>query len=51
MKDTVEFNIEFIAEVENNPPLYNHELPDYSNRRKTEVIWTKIGEKFNETGK
>lgn len=51
MKDNIEFYIEFIAEVEKNPQLYDHVLADYSNRRTTEVIWAKIGEKFNETGK
>ncbi|CAF4947370.1 unnamed protein product [Pieris macdunnoughi] len=48
MKDNIEFYVEFIAEVEKNPVLYNHTLNDYSNRRFTEIIWTKIGEKFNE---
>lgn len=51
MKDNIEFYVEFIAEVEKNPILYNHTLNDYSNRRITEIIWTKIGEKFNEKGK
>ncbi|VEN39664.1 unnamed protein product, partial [Callosobruchus maculatus] len=50
MKDNIEFYVEFIAEIEKNPILYNHTLNDYSNRRITEIIWTKIGEKFNEKG-
>ncbi|VEN35771.1 unnamed protein product [Callosobruchus maculatus] len=50
MKDSIEFYVEFIAEIEKNPILYNHTLNDYSNRRITEIIWTKIGEKFNEKG-
>lgn len=54
MKDNIEFYVEFIAEIEKNPVLYNHTLAEYSNRRISEIVWTKIkkdGEKFNERGK
>lgn len=51
MKNDLEFCIAFIQEIEHNPALYDCTLQDYSNRRITELIWIKIGEKFNKTGK
>lgn len=50
MRDDLSFYISFISEIEQNPAIYDHSLPDYSNRRVTEMIWAKIGKKFNETG-
>ncbi|CAH1102058.1 unnamed protein product [Psylliodes chrysocephalus] len=47
MKDDINETISFIQEIEK---LYDHNLAEYSNRRTTELNWTKIGKKFNETG-
>ncbi|CAG9763734.1 unnamed protein product [Ceutorhynchus assimilis] len=51
MKDDIDETISLIQEIEKYPQLYDHNLAEYSNRRTAELNWTKIGKKFNETGK
>jgi len=51
MKDDPEFNIKFVALIEEHSCLYDHHQADYSNRTKQDIAWENISQKVKGTGK